>query len=117
MSFSPTRSLHLALSHSTKNSSFSHPKIIFPKSLMTAYHSKSLILAFHSKLQVSSQNFSQPRLMIKNRSSSSLTQHNNINNSPQIIKIHNSPLMTNFLQNSLKQQQLNHNFTNNNPKV
>ena len=60
--------------------------------------------------------FKTPRLMIKNISSSSLTQQNNIKNSPPIIKIHNSPLMTHFLQNSLKQQQLNHNFTNDNTK-
>jgi len=47
--------------------------------------------------------------MTNNRSSSNLTKHNNINNSLQITKDHNSPFMSHFLQNSLKQQKLNHN--------
>jgi len=90
------RSLHLALSYSTENSCFSHPKTAYSKSLITPYFPKSLKLAFHPKTQVSSQNTLQPNLITKNISSSNLTQHNNINNSPQIIKNHNSPFMTHF---------------------
>jgi len=62
----------------------------------------------------SPSNFSQQKLITKNRNSSNLCKHNNINNSPQITKNHNSPLITHFLQNSLIQQQFNHNFTNSN---
>jgi len=60
--FSPTRSLHLALSHSTKKLFFSHPKETSPKSLIITYLSKSLKLAFHTKPQVSSQNFDSQNL-------------------------------------------------------
>jgi len=67
--FSLTGSLHLALSHSTKNSSFSHPKIAYSKSLITICFPKSLKLAFHIKTQVSSQNLSQAKLITKKRSS------------------------------------------------
>jgi len=70
-------------------------------------YSNSLILAFHTKTQVSSQNFSKPKLIIKNKNLSNLSQHNIINSSPQINKNHNSPFMTHFY----KTHQINNNLT------
>jgi len=106
MLFLPTRSLHLALSHSTEKSMFLSSQNNLPK---ITYLSKITYTSFSYK---TSSFF--PKLIIKKISLSNLSQHNNINNSPQIIKDHNSPLMTHFLQNSSNQQQFNHNFTNSN---
>jgi len=57
MLFSPTQSLHLALSHSTEKSCLSHPKTDYLKSLILTYLSKSLKLVFHSKTQVLPKTF------------------------------------------------------------
>jgi hypothetical protein len=107
--FSAMCSLHLALSHSTKTFMFITSQNSLLKITYNHLSFKSLKLVFHTKTQVSSQNFSQPKFIIKNRSSSIISHHNK--NSPEIIKNHNSPLWPIFIQNSLNQQQLNHNFT------
>ena len=109
------RSLHLAISLSTEKFTFIPSQNSLVKIIYTHLSFKITLTNFSiQKPKFSSQNFSQPKLITTKRSSSILSQHSNINNSPQFIKNHNSPFMTHFLQNSLNQQQLNHSFTNSN---